>query len=90
MLSQDDSLKGLQAVGKQALVGDMMQTNIQSADVNEPLQRVLERLQSCHCPLLSATKAGQLVGIVNIDNIMELIKIQTALQEGHEQTKWQA
>ncbi len=90
VLTQDDLLKGLQAVGEQALVGDLMQTNIQSADVNEPLQKVLERLQSCHCTLLSVTKAGQLVGIVNIDNIMELIKIQTALQEQHGQTKWQA
>ena len=90
VLTQDDLLKGLQAVGKQALVGDLMQTNIQSADVNEPVQKVLQRLQSCHCPLLSVTKAGQLVGIVNLDNIMELIKIQTALQEQHDQTKWEA
>ena len=83
VLTQDDLLKGLQAVGEQALVGDFMQTNIQSADANEPLQKVLERLQSCQCPLLFVTKAGQLVGIINLDNIMELIKIQAVLQEHH-------
>jgi hypothetical protein len=57
-----------------------MQREIQSADINEPLEKVLERLHNCHCPFLSVTEAGQLVGIVNLDNIMELIKIQTALQ----------
>ncbi len=90
VLTQDDLLKGLQANGEHALVGDWMQREIQTADVNEPVQKVLERLQSCHCPLLSVTEAGQLVGIVNLDNIMELIKIQTALQEQHGQTKWEA
>jgi Zn-dependent protease len=90
VLTQDDLLKGLQAQGEQTRVGDWMLQEIQSADVNEPLQKVLERLQSCHCPLLSVTKAGQLAGIVNLDNIMELIKIQTVLQERDGQTKWQA
>ncbi len=89
-LTQDDLLKGLQAAGKQALVSDFMQTNIQSADVNEHLQKVMERLQSCHCPLLFVTKADQLVGIINMDNIMELISIESVLQEDHKQTKWQA
>ena len=91
VLTQDNLLKGLQARGEQALVGDCMQQDIiQSADINEPLEKVLERLQSCHCPLLSVTKAGQLVGIVNLDNIIELIKIQSALhgRDGSGQTKW--
>ena len=87
VLTQDDLLKGLQAQGEQARAGDCMQREIQSADINEPLEKVLERLQNCHCPLLSVTEADRLVGIVNLDNIMELIKIQTALQERDGQTK---
>ena len=90
VLTQDDLLKGLQAVGEHALVSDLMQTNIQSADVNEPVQKVLQRLQSCNCPLISVTSAGKLVGIVNLENIMELIKIQTALHEHSSHTSWQA
>ncbi len=81
VLTQKDLLKGLQARGEHARVGGWMQQNIESADINEPLEKVLERLQGCHCPLLSVTRAGQLVGIVNLENIMELIKIQSALQE---------
>lgn len=87
VLTQDDLLKGLQAQGEQARVGDCMQREIQSADINEPLEKVLERLHNCHCRLLSVTEADQLVGIINLDNIMELIKIQTVLQERDWQTK---
>jgi Zn-dependent protease len=90
VLGQTELLKGLQAQGEQARVGDWMQREIKSADINEPLEKVLERLQNCHCPFLSVTEAGQLAGIVNLDNIMELIKIQTALQDQHGQTKWGA
>lgn len=89
VLTQTDLLKGLQARGEQTQVGDWMQREIQSADINESLEKVLERLQSCNCPLLTVIEEGKLAGIINIDNIMELIRIQAALQEGHDrdQTK---
>ena len=81
VLTQSDLLKGLQARGEQTQVGDWMQREVQSADINEPLEQVLERLQNCSCRLLSVTEADRLVGIINLDNIMELIRIQTALRE---------
>ena len=90
VLTQASLLKGLQTGGEHALVDDWMDREIQSADINEPLEKVLERLQYCHCPLLSVTEEEQLVGIVNLDNIIELIKIQTALQERDGKTKWEA
>lgn len=90
VLGQTELLKGLQAQGEQARVGDWMEREIQSADIDEPLEKVLERLQSCHCRLLSVTEADKLAGIINLDNIMELIRIQTALRERHGQTKWEA
>lgn len=40
--------------------------------------------------LLSVTGTGQLTGIVNLDNIMALIKIQIAMLKRHQLTKWQA
>lgn len=52
-----------------------MQRDVQSADINEPLEKVLARLQSCDCRLLSVTEKGQMVGVININNILELIKI---------------
>ena len=81
VLGQTELLKGLQSQGEQARIGDWMEREVQSADIDEPLEKVLEWLQNCHCPFLSVTEAGQLADIVNFDNIMQLIKIQTALQE---------
>ena len=60
------------------------------AGIDEPLEKVLERLQSCQCRMLSVTEAGRLAGIVNLDNIMELIRIQTALRERQGQKTWEA
>jgi Zn-dependent protease/predicted transcriptional regulator len=87
VLGQTELLKGLQSQGKQARVDDWMDREVESADIGEPLEKVMERLQDSHCRLLAVTEADRLVGIVNLDNIMELIKIQTALQERHEQAK---
>ncbi len=83
VLGQTELLKGLQTRGEQGRVGAWMQREVQTADIEEPLEKVLQRLKSCHCRLLTVTEAGRLVGIVNLDNIMELIRIQTALQERH-------
>jgi len=84
VLDQTDLLKGLQSGGEHDRVREFMQSDILSADIHEPLDKVLERLQSSHCPLISVTEADKLVGIVNLDNIMELINIQNALH-GHDE-----
>lgn len=90
VLEQEDLLKGLQQQGEHARVGECMQDNIQYAESREPIEKVLQRLQSCHCRLLFVRDAGQFVGIVNMDNITELIAIQTALHDDRKQRKWQA
>ena len=90
VLTQTDLLKALQEQGEQAIVSDWMQAKLQSAEMDEPIEKVLQRLQVCQCRLLSVTEAGRLVGIINMDNIMELLSIQKALHEDHKQTKWQA
>lgn len=71
----------LRSRGEQARVGDCMRRDIERADIDEPLDRVLERLQGRACPLLAVTEAGRLAGTVDLDNIMELIRIENALRE---------
>ena len=63
--------------------------NVQNCRVMKN-EKVLARLQNCQCKLLSVTEADRLPNIVILDNIMELIMIQAALQEGLELTKMQA
>jgi len=90
VLTQDDLLKGLHAQGAQSHVGDWMQKKIYSAESQESLEKVLERLQTCNCSLITVTEAGQLVGIINLENIMELIKIQAAIHDQDGTMKWEA
>lgn len=81
VLTQTDLLKGLQARGDWGRVSAWMQREVQDADIHEPLEKVLERLQESACPLLAVTEAGRLAGIVDLDNIMELVRIESAVRE---------
>lgn len=94
VLTQADLLKGLQAEGERALTHNWMQSGVQQADANEPMQKVLERLQNSRCPLLAVTKTGRTVGIVDLENISELINIQSAIHAQHQskqiQNRWKA
>ncbi len=85
ILSQTDLLKGLQTSGNQAKVADWMNKQVQSVEIDEPLEQVMQRLETSEYRLLSVYDNGRLTGIINLDNIMELVKIQTAIQDSHQQ-----
>lgn len=80
VLGQADLLKGLNAQGEHSLVSGWMKQGVQSAEINEPLESAMERLQSCNCRLISVMDAGRIVGIINLDNIMELVRIHSSLR----------
>ncbi len=80
VLTQEDLLRGLKEAGPQANVASFMHTDVQYADIDQPLDRVLEELQHCDCRLLVVTENGRMAGIVNLDNLMELIRIEQALR----------
>ncbi len=84
VLTQDDLLRGLQADGEHGRVADWMQRDVHTADIHEPLNGVLERLRESRSPLLAVMQNGRVAGVINLDNIMELIRIQTMLEARHE------
>lgn len=81
VLTQTDLLRGLQAEGDTARVGDWMQKEVPSIDVDHPLEEALERLQGGVHPLVSVTRAGGIAGIINLENFLEYISIHAALHE---------
>ena len=81
VLTQTGLLKGLKEHGELARVDRVMDRDVQTADIAESLERVLERLQTRGCRLLSVMDGDRLVGIVDLDNIMELLKIHAVLQK---------
>lgn len=83
VLTQEDLIHGLEKRGALASVGEFMHVDVEQAALDEALDQVLKRLQHCDCRLLAVTDAGQLAGIVNLDNVMELIRIESALRQPH-------
>ncbi len=79
VLKQADMLRGLREQGERAQVDKVMQTDIPSADIDEPLEDVLERLRHHHCRLIPVMDNGRVAGLVDLDNITELLQIHAAL-----------
>jgi Zn-dependent protease/predicted transcriptional regulator len=81
VLTQADLLRGLKADGASGRVENWMQRDIHSVDINTALDSFLEQLQNPTQRLHVVTDAGQLAGIVNMDNFIEFVRIQNALKE---------
>ncbi len=86
-LRQPDLLRGLHDHGKQCRVDQVMQHDIPEVELSETLDHVLENIQIKDSGLLIVTDQGRIAGIIDIDNIMELLKIQKAVRD-HDEHKW--
>ncbi len=82
VLTLNRLLAALRDAGPAAPVGEVMETRVPTAAPDEPLDRIMERLEECDCRLVAVLEGGRLVGIVNLDNITELVQIQRALAAG--------
>ncbi len=82
VLTQSLLLKGLEDGGEETPVGSLALDEAARADIHESLDALLARMQGNHIRLVAVQDGGHTVGIVDLDNIMELIRIHTAI-EGH-------
>jgi Zn-dependent protease/predicted transcriptional regulator len=87
VLRQADLLRGLHDHGKLCRVDQVMQEAPPTMQVGESLEHVLENMGSVTSGLLVVTEGGRMAGIIDIDNLMELLRIRKALQE-HEKSSW--
>jgi Zn-dependent protease/predicted transcriptional regulator len=87
VLRQTDLLRGLHDHGKLCRVDQVMQEAPPTMQVGESLEHVLENMGSVTSGLLVVTEGGRMAGIIDIDNLMELLRIRKALQE-HEDRSW--
>jgi Zn-dependent protease len=83
VLHHSDLIKGLQEKGEYARISDLPLQNILSADINEPLAKLLERMQGSTAQMICVTEGEQIVGLLNLENILEMIKIQEAVEKHH-------
>ncbi len=80
VLTRSALVQGLAKDGPTANIVSVMDESFITADANEMLERVSERLQSCGCHSVPVFENDRLVGLVTMDNIGEFLMIQSALK----------
>lgn len=81
VLHHSDLIKGLQERGEHARISELSLQDILSVDINEPLGKLLETMRGNLAQTICVTDSGQIVGLLNLENIMEMIKIQEAVKK---------
>ena len=61
-------------------VEDVMRREFETVDAAEMLETAFRRFQTCHCETLPILRAGDLVGLVSLDNVGESAAIKAALE----------
>jgi Zn-dependent protease len=80
VLPQTAILRGLRDYGTEGRVGDIMEPAT-TADISDTLSHLLENLQQGETRLICIQRGGRLVGLVDVENISEFLRIQAALRE---------
>lgn len=80
ILTQRTLMRGLQEHGDSTPVAQVMDRQFEVADPAEMAEGVLMRLQTCDCQMLPVVRNGQLVGLVNLENVGEFLQIRAALK----------
>ncbi len=80
ILTRGALIKGLATDGPTANIASVMDRSFVTAESDEMLERVSERLQTCHCHTVPIFENQKLVGLVTMDNIGEFLMVQSALK----------
>lgn len=80
ILTRSAVVQGLAKDGPSANIISVMDRSFVTADGNEMLERVSERLQSCGCHTVPIFEEQRLIGLVTMENIGEFMMIQSALK----------
>jgi len=79
-LAQKDLLRGLHEGGDQLAVARVMQVEVVNVHPGDHMEQVLALMQGNPHGLVTVSESGQLKGIINFDNIFELLRIQAAAE----------
>lgn len=80
ILTRGNLLAGLSQAGPDQLVTSVMQRQFDTAQPNEMLEAVLQRLAASPLRVMPVLQNGELVGLVTAENLGEYLMIQNALQ----------
>jgi Zn-dependent protease len=80
VLAQTDLLRGIQQGGDQQTVATTMQVDVIDVQPRDRMEQVIALMQGGSHGLVTVSESGQLKGIINFDNIFELLRIQAAIE----------
>jgi CBS domain-containing protein len=80
ILPRQDLVRSLAEQGQQARVGDVMRRDCAPAEDTEMLEGAFQRMRTANCATLPVVRGGRLVGVVTLENVGELMMINSAYQ----------
>ncbi len=79
VLTAQGIIKGLKQGDNELTVAKVMNTSFRELAPAEPLDKVFEELQAKKLSILPVVKNRQLIGVLNMENVMEFIMVQHAM-----------
>jgi Zn-dependent protease len=81
LLRRNDLVKALADGGQEASVGSAMRRDCPVVRATDPLERAFETIGQGQCSSLPVMEDGRLVGLLTLENIGELVMVNTALRK---------
>lgn len=83
VLTRPALMKTLAQEGETVNIASVMDRDFTSAEADEMLDTVADRLRNCGCSTVPVFDDGVLVGLITMENIGEFLMIQSALRRSH-------
>jgi predicted transcriptional regulator len=83
LLRRNDLVKALSENRRDASVGEFMCRGCESVDASQPLSLAVESMHQKGCATLAVLQAGRVVGLLTLENVSEMIMINTALERSN-------
>ena len=80
LLTQKALLQGLREFGEQAQVQQISLAQLNCVDEHEAMETIFNQLRSMETPLVGVTRHGALAGVIDLENVVELINIEEAIK----------
>lgn len=81
ILTRDKLMRALAEHGQNFPVSEVMMKSFEKVESSEMLQSAMTRLQNCECRTMPVVKKGNLIGLLNMENIGEFMMIHSALKK---------
>jgi Zn-dependent protease/predicted transcriptional regulator len=83
VISSNDIVRGIKEFGEEDTLDHITQTNLTYVDTDAPLSDVFSELKKSKSPIVLVTSNGQLMGIIDAENLAELILVNDARKSAH-------